>query len=270
MNKSIFEKIDSYLKLAEEKTNSSFKDIGLGRINSFAKNIGGYKIIIFANMAILVLVLALVFIQHSWIKKEREAIKSIINESKMNKSVGANNYSPLQIKDEEPENLFVNTGDNDRRVNGSSIARSKNKSTLDVEKMIKEADMYYDYEQYEKAVIIYEELAGADFAFENSDKIFNRLAECYYKAGDYEKALKIYKRVCNDYLHSPYRLNSQLGLGRCLIKTNNFGEGRRILYALAGKEAKYKKEEDKLKVIEAYYEIADSYIKQAKTSYVKR
>ncbi|ODS32943.1 MAG: hypothetical protein SCARUB_01944 [Candidatus Scalindua rubra] len=135
--------------------------------------------------------------------------------------------------------------------------------------MVKEADMYYDYNQYEKAIVVYEKLVGSNMAFDDSDRIFSRLAECYYKLEDYENALETYRKVCNDYLNSPYRLNARLGMGECLILTGNYGEARRVLYSVAAQEAKYKAGKDKLKVIEAYYKIADSYVEQAKHSLKK-
>jgi hypothetical protein len=53
-------------------------------------------------------------------------------------------------------------------------------------------------------------------------------------------------------------------MGECLILTGDYGEARRILYSIAGVEAKYTEDNDKHTVIKAYYKIADSYIEQAK------
>jgi hypothetical protein len=69
--------------------------------------------------------------------------------------------------------------------------------------------------------------------------------------------------VSNDYLNSPYRLSAQLGLGECLIVTGDYDEARRVLYGIAGQEARYTEEKDKNMVIEAHYKIAESYIEQA-------
>ncbi len=57
------------------------KDI-LTKVNSLIKDSGRHKRFIFINIAILVLIFVLMVIQHSWIKKEKSAIKSIINNSR--------------------------------------------------------------------------------------------------------------------------------------------------------------------------------------------
>ncbi len=125
--------------------------------------------------------------------------------------------------------------------------------------------MYFDYDQYEKAAIIYRKLVNTNPTSEWGDKVYSRLAECYYNLKDFEGALEAYGKVYNSYLKSPYALNARLRMGECLILMGNFDEARRVLYTLIGQEARYEKAEDKLKVIEAYYKIADSYVEQAKT-----
>ena len=52
------------------------------KLNSFMKEIGGYKGLAFINVAILVLVLALMFVQQGWIKKEKTAIETAIETKK--------------------------------------------------------------------------------------------------------------------------------------------------------------------------------------------
>ncbi len=125
--------------------------------------------------------------------------------------------------------------------------------------------MYFDYGQYEKAATMYRKLADTNSAFEWGDKVLSRLAECYYNLKDFEGALEAYRKVYNNYMKSSYDLNAQLRMGECFILIGNFDEARRVLYTLVGQEAKYEKDEDKLKVVEAYYKIADSYVEQAKT-----
>ncbi len=249
------------------------KDI-LARINSLIKESGKYKAFISMSVAILVLILVLMVIQQSWIKKEKNAINSIINNSENEiKHVKA---EPLK---ESKKLLVNNTKEESRNVKkerknfkkerksslSASALRARKKAIFNIEKKIKGADMYFEYGQYEKAVAIYEELTDESSASEWSDKVFNRLAECYYNLGDVEGALEAYRKVCNSFLNSPYSLNAQLRMGECLILMGNFEEARRVLYILVGQEAKYKEAEDKSKVIEAYYKIADSYVEQAKT-----
>ena len=138
-----------------------------------------------------------------------------------------------------------------------------------IKSAIKEADMYFDYDQHKKAATVYEQLINSKIAIDESDRISNRLAESYYKLGDNDKALGVYRKVANNYLHSPYRLSAQLGIGECLILTGDYGEARRVLYSITGEEAKYTEDNDKRIVIKAHYKIADSYIEQAK-QYLKQ
>ncbi len=256
------------------------KDI-LTRINSLIKESGRYKAFISMSVAILVLVLVLMVIQQSWIKKEKNAINSIINNS--GNEIKHVKTEPLK---ESKKLLVNNTKEESRNVKkvsknvkkerksfkkerksslSASALRARKKAIFNIEKKTKGADMYFEYGQYEKAAAIYEELTDESSASEWSDKVFNRLAECYYNLGDVEGALEAYRKVCNSFLNSPYSLNAQLRMGECLILMGNFEEARRVLYILVGQEAKYKEAEDKSKVIEAYYKIADSYVEQAKT-----
>lgn len=234
------------------------KDI-LAKVNSLIKDNGGYKVFIFINIAILVLILVLMVIQQSWIKKEKSAIKSVINNSRNEiEQIKANSLEEskiLLVKDAKKENkvdVFTNS------------LRARKKSTFNIKKKIKEADMYFDYDQYEKAAIIYRKLVNTNPFSEWGDKVYSRLAECYYNLKDFEGALEAYGKVYNSYLKSPYALNARLRMGECLTLMGNFDEARRVLYTLIGQEARYEKAEDKLKVIEAYYKIADSYVEQAK------
>jgi len=251
------------------------KDI-LARINSLIKESGRYKVFISMSIAILVLILVLTVIQQSWIKKEKNAINSIINNSgneiKHVKAEPLKESKKLLAKNVKKESKNVNVKEerkNFKKENKSSLSasalRARKKAIFNIEKKMKGADMYFEYGQYEKAVAIYEELTDESSASEWSDKVFNRLAECYYNLGDIEGALEAYRKVCNNFLNSPYSLNAQLRMGECLILMGNFEEARRVLYTLVGQEVKYKKAEDKSKVIEAYYKIADSYVEQAKT-----
>lgn len=251
------------------------KDI-LARINSLIKESGRYKVFISMSIAILVLILVLTVIQQSWIKKEKNAINSIINNSgneiKHVKDEPLKESKKLLAKNVKKESKNVNVKEerkNFKKENKSSLSasalRARKKAIFNIEKKMKGADMYFEYGQYEKAVAIYEELTDESSASEWSDKVFNRLAECYYNLGDLEGALEAYRKVCNNFLNSPYSLNAQLKMGECLILMGNFEEARRVLYTLVGQEVKYKKAEDKSKVIEAYYKIADSYVEQAKT-----
>ncbi|MBT5306746.1 MAG: tetratricopeptide repeat protein [Candidatus Scalindua sp.] len=229
------------------------------KINSLIGNASGFKGIIFINLSILVLVLLLMFMQQGWISKERDTLISMIDKQTIDKKV-----KEVDIP-KEPEKLTEKTVNKNKQGDvfyKSSQGRKVTK--FNIKNTIKEADMYFDYNQYKKAMVVYERLIDSGIAFDDSDRIFSRLAESYYKSGNYEKALGAYRKVVNHFVNSSYRLSAQLGLGECLTLTGNYDEARRILYAIVGQEASYREEKDKNIAIEAYYEIADSYIKQAK------
>ncbi len=233
------------------------------KLNDFIKASGGYKGFIPVIIAILVLGIALLVLQQNWIKKEWNAVKTEIEEktkreTKVLKKKG--------VSEEPLKPLTEDTMIQKQHDVTLKILQTKKNKEADINKRKKEGDLFFEYDQYEKAVNVYEKLTNEHFVFEESDKVFARLGKSYYNLEDYESALGAYKKVYHDYLSSSYKLDAQLGMGKCLIQIGNYDEARRILYFLVGKEAKYKDDEDKEKVIEAYYGIADSYVEQAKAS----
>ena len=231
------------------------------KIDSLIGTASGYKGIIFINFCILALVLGLMFVQYNWISKEKKALKSMIdkqNRERQVEEISLKRTSKKLVKKTviKKKQTDVSTEfSQERKITKSNIANS-----------IKKADMYFDYEQYEKAVAAYKRVINSKIAIDESDRIISRLAESYYKLKRFENALELYRKVSNNYVHSPYRLSAQLGLGKCLILTDDYDEARRVLYEIAGQEARYTEENDKNIVIDAYYKIAESYIEQAKHS----
>lgn len=229
------------------------------KIDSLIGTASGYKGIIFINFCILVLVLGLMFVQFNWISKEKRALKSMINkhnEERNVEKIGVQKISKKLVKKpviKKNESAVSNELSQEKKITKSNIENS-----------IKKADMYFDYDQYEKAKVEYKRVINSKIPIDESDRIFSRLAECYYKLEKYGKAIELYRKVSNDYLNSPYRLSAQLGLGECLILTGDYDEARRVLYEIAGQESKYTEEQDKNMVIEAHFKIAESYIEQAK------
>ena len=229
------------------------------KINSLIGTTSGYKGIIFINCCILVLVLGLIFVQYNWISKEKKALKSMVEEQTEMKKAGESSHLKTSMK-------LVNEAIDDKKYVDESNRFSEYTTITksNIRNTIKKADMYFDYEQYDKAVDVYEKVIGSKIAIDESDRIINRLAECYYKLGRYDKALVHYRKVSNDYLNSSYKLSAQLGIGDCMILTGDYNGARRVLYSIAGQEAKYTEDRDRQIVIEAHYKIADSYIEQAK------
>lgn len=229
------------------------------KINSLIGTTSGYTGVIFINICILVLILGLMFVQYNWISKEKKVLKSIIKEQ--GEKIITQKISHLKHSEKFAEkniNDNKNTGVSDIFSENSNITKSNIKNT------IKKADMYFDYDQYDKAVGVYEKVMGSEIIIDERDRITSRLAESYHKLGRYDKAIVLYRNVSNNYLNSSYRLGAQLGLGECLILTGDYSDARRVLYSITGQEARYTEDRDKQMVIESHYKIADSYIEQAK------
>ncbi len=229
------------------------------KLNALIGTASGLKGVIAINLIIILLVAGLMFLQRNWITKEKKELKSMIEKQSISKKTIKTNTLKVPEKTIAPPGEKKNTGG---ISNNYSFGRKITKENI--KHVIKEADMYFDYDQHKKAVSVYEELVKSKIAIDESDRIYSRLAESYYKLGEYEKASSVYRKVSNSYLNSPYRLKAQLGLGECLILTGVYGKARRVLYSITGVEAKYTEENDKHMVIKAYYKIADSYIEQAK------
>ncbi len=225
----------------------------------------GYKGIIFINFCILTLVLGLMFVQYNWISKEKKALKTMIdkqNEERKVENIDLQKTSKKLVKKTVTKKKQTDVSkkfSQEREITKSNVAN-----------IIKKADMYFDYDQYGKAIVAYKRVINSKIAIDESDRLISRLAESYYKLEKYGKAIELYRKVSNDYLNSPYRLSAQLGLGECLILTGDYDEARRVLYEIAGQEARYTEEQDKNMVIEAHFKIAESYIEQAKHYYLMK
>ncbi len=234
------------------------------KIDSLIGSASGYKGIIFINLSILLLVLGLMFVQYNWISKEKKTLKSMIEKQGREKKVRKNRLQkPSKRVAKEKVIKKKQFGVSNGPSNGRGITKSN------IANRIKKADMFFNYEQFEKAAIAYERVINSRVAIDKSDRIYSRLADSHYKLKRYEKAIALYKKVSNDYLNSPYRLSAQLGLGDCLIVTGDYDGARRVLYEVAGQEARYTDDKDKDMVTEAHYKIAGSYIEQAK-HYIKK
>ncbi len=229
------------------------------KLNTLIGSASGYIGVIIINLIIVVLVAGLMYLQSNWISKEKNELKTMIEKQKKGKiALKTNTHKVPKKPVTPPREKKKSAGLSNNFANGGSVNKAN------IKNVIKEADMYFDYNQHKKAADVYEKLINSKIAIDERDRISSRLAESYYKLGKYDNAIGVYRKVANDYLNSPYRLGAQLGLGECLILTGDYGEARRVLYSIAGEEAKYTEDDDKQMVIKAYYKIADSYIEQAK------
>ncbi len=229
------------------------------KLNTLIGNASGYMGVIIVSLIIFVLIAGLMYLQRNWISKEKRELKSMIAKQSIGKKALKTNIQEVPKKPVTTPREKKNTvGISNNFSIGGKITKAN------IRNVIKEADMYFDYDQHKKAASVYEKLINSKIAIDESDRVYSRLAESYYKLGEYDKALGVYRKVSNIYLTSPYKLGAQLGMGECLILTGDYGEARRVLYSIAGVEAKYTEDNDKHMVIKAYYKIADSYIEQAK------
>src|SRR3972149_9301984 len=229
------------------------------KINSLIGNASGYMGIIIISVIIIVLVVGLMYVQHNWISREKKELKSMIEKQSIGKKALKTKTLKVPKESITPSSEEKNAVDISNNYSiGERITRAN------IKNVIKEADMYFDYDQHKKAVDVYEKLINSKIAIDESDRVYSRLAESYHKLGKYDNALVVYRKVSNNYLNSPYRLKARLDMGECLILTGDYEEARRVLYSITGEEAKYTGDNDKHMVIKAYYKIADSYIEQAK------
>ena len=163
------------------------------KLESLMGTASGYKGIIFINFCILVLVLGLMFVQYNWISGEKKTIKTMIEKQKKEqkaerKSIQSTSKklvkkNPKKRKQTDLSNSFSNQ----RRITKSNLENS-----------IKNADMYFDYEQYGKAAAAYKRVTKSNIALDEGDRVLSRLAESYYKLKKYEKAIELYRKVSND------------------------------------------------------------------------
>ncbi|MFQ5685522.1 MAG: tol-pal system YbgF family protein [Candidatus Scalindua sp.] len=230
------------------------------RLNTLIGTASGFKGVIAINLIIIMLVAGLMFLQRNWITREKKELKSMIEKQ----SISKKNLKTNTLK--VPKKTIIPPGEkkNTDGISNNSYSFGGKITKENIKHVIKEADMYFDYDQHKKAISVYERLINSKIAIDKSDRVYSRLAESYYKLGEYEKALEVYRKVSNNYVHSPYRLKAQLGMGECLILTGDYGKARRVLYSITGLEAKYTEDNDKHMVIKAYYKIAHSYVEQAK------
>ncbi len=234
------------------------------KLGSLIGSSSGFKGVVLINVCILALVLGLMFVQYNWISKEKKSLKTMIDKQKKERKVVKKGLQKTTNK------LAKKNAKNKKQAGASKgFIQGRNITKSNIGNSIKNADMYFDYEQYGKAVLAYKRVINSKIAIDESDRVLSRLAESYYKLEKYEKAIVLYRKVSNGYVNSPYRLGAQLGLGDCLVLTGKYDEARRVLYEIAGQEARYTEEHDKNMVIEAHFKIAESYIKQAKHYYLK-
>ena len=256
--KQVTEPLQDVQKVPENKKFSL--PIGtISKIVSFARQNG---VSIAMNLVILGVVCFILFLQMSRIKggdktaghiKEEKVIEYLKNnidlEKDTNKTVKQN---------QEKENNLVKQ---EKEIPG--LKNESGAVNVDNSKYVIEANRLYEHRDYEGAAAFYEKGLDKSMPFLNEDFVMYRLGDCYLMSESYEEAAKVFQTLNNDYINSPYYFKSRLKTGECYAAMGEFEKARKTLYSVVAQEGKCSSSDDKLVVIDAYFKIADYYMKEA-------
>ena len=134
---------------------------------------------------------------------------------------------------------------------------------VDNSKYVIEANRLYEQGKYRGAAAFYEKGLDKSMPFLNEDFVMYRLGDCYLMSESYEEAAKVFQTLNNDYINSPYYFKSRLKAGECYAGMGEFEKARKTLYSVVAQEGKCSSSDDKLVVVDAYFKIADYYMKEA-------
>ena len=221
-----------------------------------------YGVSIAMNLVILGVVCLLFFYQMKWNKAGNKVV-GYIDEKKATENLIKN----LDIdKDTNKTAGQTQTKENDLVRQEKEISDSKNESRavkVDNSKYVIEANRLYEQGDYRDAADFYEKGLDKSMPFLNEDFVMYRMGDCYLMSGRYEEAAKVFQTLNNDYINSPYYFKSRLKTGECYAAMGEFEKARKTLYSVVAQEGKCSSSDDKLVVIDAYFKIADYYMKEA-------
>ncbi len=214
------------------------------------------------NLFILVAVCLLFFLQMNWSKDGNKAVgyideEKIIENIKKNLDMDKDTNKTVKQKQTEENNLVKKE---------KEIPGSKNESgavKVDNSKYVIEANRLYEQGDYEGAAASYEKGLDKSMPFLNEDFVMYRLGDSYLMSERYEEAAKVFQTLNNDYINSPYHFKSRLKVGECYAGMGEFEKARKTLYTVVAQEGKCSSSDDKLVVVDAYFKIADYYMKEA-------
>ncbi|HHT9137603.1 MAG TPA: tetratricopeptide repeat protein, partial [Candidatus Wunengus sp. YC60] len=121
----------------------------------------------------------------------------------------------------------------------------------------------YEQGDYRGAAASYEKGLDKSMPFLNEDFVMYRLGDCYLMSERYEEAAKVFQTLNNDFINSPYHFKSRLKVGECYAGMGEFEKARKTLYTVVAQEGKCSSNDDKSIVVDAYFKIADYYMKEA-------
>lgn len=197
------------------------------------------------NVVILLVILFLLILQPHW-KKDKPTPTEISNESTSSQVDGS------VVKTQDSELADSQT----QQDNGTAVTE------IEYADCIKKANELFECKEYEQALMEYNKVTSPSIPPTDEDFFQYRLGECYQKLGRLDDAIAAYQNVVTGYFQSPYLVRARLREGECFIDKGDFLKARKLLFALAAQEARCS-DEDKGFVAEAYYKIAESYMKEA-------
>jgi tetratricopeptide (TPR) repeat protein len=127
---------------------------------------------------------------------------------------------------------------------------------------IDKANELYELKEYEQALTEYIKVADQSTSSTDEDLVQYRIGECYQELGRFDEALDAYRNIVTGSFHDPYQVKIRLREGECLVAKGDYLKARKLLFTLMAQEARFS-DEDKDFIIEAYYKIAESYMKEA-------
>ena len=247
--------------VGKESKNKKFSlpKVNIAKIVSFVRQQG---VSIAMNLAILVVV-CLLFLYQVNRSKDGNKVVGRIDEEKVIENLTKN----LDLdKDTTKTAQQKKTKENTLVKQEKEMPGSKNESRamkVDNSKYVIEANRLYEQGDYGGAAASYEKGLDKSMPFLNEDFVMYRLGDSYLMSERYEEAAKVFQTLNNDYINSPYHFKSRLKAGECYAGMGEFEKARKTLYTVVAQEGKCSSNDDKLVVVDAYFKIADYYMKEA-------
>ena len=256
--KQLTEPLQDVRKGSESKK-FSLPIVNISKIVSFVRQNG---VSIAMNLVILGVVCLILFLQMNRIKGGDKTAgyieeEKVIEYLKNNLDLDKDTNKTVKQKQTKENNLVKQE---------KEIPGSKNESgavKVDNSKYVIEANRLYEQGDYRGASAFYEKGLDKSMPFLNEDFVIYRLGDCYLMSESYEEAAKVFQTLNNDYINSPYYFKSRLKAGECYAGMGEFEKARKTLYSVVAQEGKCSSSDDKLVVVDAYFKIADYYMKEA-------
>ena len=214
------------------------------------------------NLAILGVVCLLFFFQMNRSKDGNKVLGRIEGEKIIENLI--NNLD--MDKDANKTARQKQTKENNLVKQEKEIPGSKNESSavkVDNSKYVIEANRLYEQGDYRGAAAFYEKGLDKSMPFLNEDFVMYRMGDSYLMSERYEEAAKVFQTLNNDYINSPYHFKSRLKAGECYAGMGEFEKARKTLYTVVAQEGKCSSSDDKSVVVDAYFKIADYYMKES-------